>query len=74
MTIDERIEALTQSVELLASFHRDSEVRNLENEARDRESEARYEARFSNVMDVLERLTLVADKHEHRIERLEDKH
>ena len=26
MTIDERIEALTQSVELLASFHRDTEA------------------------------------------------
>ena len=27
MTIDERIEALTQSVELLASFHKDNEQR-----------------------------------------------
>jgi hypothetical protein len=27
MTIDERIEALTQSVELLASMHKDNEVR-----------------------------------------------
>lgn len=26
MTIDERIEALTQSVELIASFHRDTEI------------------------------------------------
>lgn len=27
MTIDERIEALTQSVELIASFHKDNEKR-----------------------------------------------
>lgn len=27
MTVDERIEALTQSVELLASIHRENEIR-----------------------------------------------
>jgi uncharacterized protein YukE len=60
MTTDERIEALTQSVELLASFHRDSE--------------ARYEARFSKMMDVIERIAHLVENHEHRIGGLEDKH
>lgn len=30
MTIDERLEALTQSVELLAAMHKDTEKRNAE--------------------------------------------
>jgi len=34
MTIDERIEALTQSVELLASIHKDNEARAEERDAR----------------------------------------
>lgn len=34
MTIDERIEALTQSVELLASIHKDNEARAAKRDAR----------------------------------------
>jgi len=34
MTIDERIEALTQSVELIATFHRDLEQETAKNFAR----------------------------------------
>lgn len=34
MNIDERIEALTQSVELLASIHKDNEARAAERDAR----------------------------------------
>jgi len=34
MNIDERIEALTQSVELLASIHADNEKRHADNEKR----------------------------------------
>jgi flagellar capping protein FliD len=65
MTIDERIEGLTQSLEWLASLHRDSEVRN-------RDNEAKYEARFSRMMDVIERLARLVENHEHRINGLED--
>jgi hypothetical protein len=60
MTIDERLEklterheALTQSVELMAA----------ENRERDR--------RMSEVMEGIARLLHVAEIHEHRIERLE---
>jgi hypothetical protein len=60
MTTDERIEALTQSVELLASFHRDSE--------------ARHETRFSTMMDVIERVAHLVENREHRIGGLEDQH
>jgi hypothetical protein len=65
MTIDERIEGLTQSLELLASLHRDSE-------ARDRDNEAKYEARFSRMMDAIERIARLVENHEHRINGLED--
>ena len=34
MTLDERIQALTESVELLASIHKDNEARAAENESR----------------------------------------
>ena len=36
MTIDERLEALTQSVELLASMHKDNETRMAAAEERER--------------------------------------
>jgi hypothetical protein len=58
MTLDERIEALTQSLELLASLHRDNE--------------AKYEARFSRMMDAIERIARLVENHEHRINGLED--
>jgi predicted transcriptional regulator len=66
MSIDERIEALTQSVELIASLHRDLE-----------QSTAKNFERLTTSMERLttsmERLTTVAIAHEERIERLEDK-
>ena len=59
MSIDERIEALTQSVELIASLHRDLEQSTAKN--------------FERLTTSMERLTTVAIAHEERIERLEDK-
>jgi hypothetical protein len=41
VNIDERLEALVQSVELLAAMHRDEEARRREEQARRREDEAR---------------------------------
>ena len=57
MTMDERLEALTHSVELLAHMQRDNE--------------ARLEARFSRIMDALERLADIAANHDRRLDGLE---
>ena len=59
MNTDERIEALTQSLELLGHLQRDNE--------------ARFDARFSKVIDAIEKLMTIATRHEERIERLEKK-
>ena len=64
MTIDERIEALTQSVELLASFHRDVE-RHLD------EANTRTERRFDQLATAIERVLGIVESHEHRIQGLE---
>jgi len=65
MTIDERIEALTQSVELLAQMHRDNE--------------RKYEERFTLLESLTERIVKVQeavvhilDDHDGRLRRLED--
>ena len=67
MTIDERLErlterheALTQTVELMAAENRQMAA---ENRQRDR--------RMAEVMEGIARLLHVAEIHEHRIERLE---
>jgi flagellar biosynthesis regulator FlaF len=59
MTIDERIEALTQSLELLASLHRDLE-----------ESSAKG---FAELRDTMIRLANIVITHEDRLDRLEGK-
>jgi hypothetical protein len=59
MTIDQRIEALTRSLELLAGLHRDLEQATARN--------------FERLTTSMERLTTVAIAHEERIERLEGK-
>jgi len=66
MTIDERIErlterheALTQSLELLASMHRDLEQQTA--------------ARFSETLGFINQLAHATEAHEQRIERLEDR-
>jgi hypothetical protein len=68
MTIDERLdrlterhEALTQTVELIAADNRQMAA---ENKARDR--------RLAEIMEGLASLVHVAEIHEQRIERLED--
>jgi hypothetical protein len=58
MTIDERIEALTQSVELLSQMHQDNEKR--------------YNRMFEQLLDMNRRLIDIAGDHEDRIRRLED--
>jgi hypothetical protein len=64
MTIDERIEALTQSVELLASLHRDLE----------KETAAKFaqtDARFADTLQFINRLAHIAEAHEQRLDRIE---
>jgi len=58
MTIDERLEALTQTVELIAHVQQAEERRAAERDAK-------YHERFTRILDLIE-------NHEHRIERLED--
>jgi hypothetical protein len=66
VTIDERLEALTQSVELLAGMMRDNEVK--------------FDRRINAVIAAIEKdgenirsLARIAEAHEHRLDRLEDK-
>jgi len=76
MTIDERLdrlterhEALTQSVELMAVENRQMAAENrqmaVENRQRDR--------RMGEIMEAIGRLLHVAEIHEQRLERLEEK-
>jgi len=64
MTIDERIEALTQSLELLAGMHRDLEEATAKNFER-------LEGNIDRLTAIMERLANIAIVHEQRIERLE---
>jgi len=57
MTIDERIQALTESVELLASFHKDMEQK--------------FNAAMQQIAEVLKMLGTVIADHEMRLRKLE---
>jgi len=57
MTIDERLQALTESLELVAHMQQAEERRAAERDAK-------YHERFTRILDLIE-------NHEHRIERLE---
>lgn len=57
MTIDERIEALTHSVELMASMQHDHE--------------RRFQQHDAKMVEILERLSRIIDDHETRLNDLE---
>ena len=59
MNIDQRLEALTQSVELLAAMHRDNE-RNMTE-------------RMAQMMDAITRLANIAAIHDQRLDDLENR-
>lgn len=59
MNIDDRIEALTQTVELLAQMHQDIEKRADANEAK-------WNERFGKMLDIVERLDKMIQIHETR--------
>lgn len=85
MTIDERIAALTQSVDLLASFHRDSEKRMEASEKRQEDHERQmkelaiehrdFERRMTeyaaDVKDAIRRLANIAGAHSESLENHE---
>jgi hypothetical protein len=81
MNIDERLNALTQTVELLASFHKDNEKRmerlnqHMEQFSHEMKSLAKRNERLESlVTDIAEgtaRLLHVVEVHEHRIGDLE---
>ena len=54
MNIDERIEALTQSVELLASMHQDLEKK--------------WDGRMARMLELLESMTRMIEIHEKRLD------
>ena len=57
MSLDERLEALTHSVELLAQMHQDNE--------------RKYDERFHKILDVIEKLAQIAESHERRLNHLD---
>jgi hypothetical protein len=69
MTIDERIEALTQSLELLSSLHRDLEETSAKGFA---ELRAELRENMGKLTKTMEQLGAIVIAHEERIERLED--
>ena len=82
MNIDDRLEALTQSVELLAAMHRDTEKQNAEALAAMRQEADRRHAQNEEIhgemMLAIVRLSRIAeahngqlDDHENRIDKLE---
>ena len=68
MDIDQRLEALAQSLELLASLHKDSEKR------MDRLAEQMVESgkRLDRLTDIVAPIALLVFEHQSRIKRLEN--
>ena len=69
--IDERLEALTQTVGRLTTLHRDLET---ETAARFKDTDARFKEtalRFAETLDFINQLAHVAKDHEQRLEGLE---
>ena len=64
MTLDQRLEALTQSVELLATMHKD-----LEQQTAQRFAETAQ--RFTETLQFINQLARIASAHEQRIDDLE---
>jgi hypothetical protein len=74
MTIDERLEALTQTVELQAAMHKDHEAHFA---ARQEQIDQRFNQvarNFEVVLDSIKRLENIAGAHEQRLDDLEQHH
>ena len=66
-TIDDRLEGLTQTVEIIAAMQRDNERRFAENA----EAQRANEKRFAEIADDIAGLIGVAPRHERRIAKID---
>jgi hypothetical protein len=66
-TIDERLDGLTQTLEIIAAMQRDNERRFENNEKRFAESGKR----FAEIAESIRGLVRIAEIHEHRLSHLE---
>jgi len=73
MTIDERIEALTQSLELLASLHRDLEESTAKGFAEMRAKSAETDEKMAQLAETMKHLSTVVLAHQERPDRIEGK-
>ncbi|HEU0139871.1 MAG TPA: hypothetical protein VFQ79_09185 [Bryobacteraceae bacterium] len=64
MTIDERLEALTQTVEIIAGMQQ-------ETERLMQESDRRTEARIAQLTETMNRLANIVIRHEERLDQLD---
>jgi hypothetical protein len=71
MTIDERIEALTQTVELLAGMHKDHEKRMVEALAAMNRRNERLETLVAEIGEAMTQIIPIVRDHELRIRELE---
>jgi len=85
MSIDERLEALTQTVELMAHMHKsdydrneeahrrneEAQMRNVEAQRRNDEAQAKNQTLMAQVMESVSSLARIAYAHEQRITELE---
>ncbi|MGA8028625.1 MAG: hypothetical protein WB992_15890 [Bryobacteraceae bacterium] len=71
MSPDERIEALTHTVELLAQMHLDNERKHDERLRQTDERLRQTDERLNRIVGVVEKLAQIAESHERRIDALE---
>lgn len=71
-TIDERLEAVNQTLELVASMQLDNEKRFEDVAMMQRDNEERWNKRFAEIAESIGALARIAEIHEHRITGLED--
>jgi di/tripeptidase len=64
MNLDERLEALTHTVELLAQMR-------IDDERKYEERFKKFEERFHRILDAIEKLAQIAESHERRLDGLE---
>ena len=81
MTLDERIEALTQTVELLASMQKDNETRFARVDSLQSDNEKRFEqlasaaekneGRIGQLMDTMNRVGRILEAYDDRLDELD---
>lgn len=71
MTIDERVEVLVQTVELMAQMHRDNERKYDALLLKQDERVNKTDERIGRLGQVVESLYQIAQSHEQRLDRLE---